>query len=325
VSVSKRQLIFSLAGLLLVLCLLDRAVAWMARESYPRRLMSRLRETPGAQVLALGNSVIGTGIVEASLDESLGLGRENGTINLGMGASWPVEHLLMLRYALGHGLRPRVVVYGFYDFQLTHPVELATRDLIGNNAMLYYVEPEYARTFYRLSLHDRIEFQIMRYFEIFADRGAVWLDVERWRRAISQQGMPPEKTSALGRANDFTLLEYPSASAFLEECGRASQLDLIPPVREIVRQASSAGSRVVFVEMPMPPAHVHSFYDSAAWAGYEAHVRGLLDGLGVSYVDASHWMPEESSFEDPLHMTYEGAQRFSRRLGEYIRAAPPTQ
>ena len=44
--------------------------------------------------------------------------------------------------------------------------------------MLYYMEPEYARGFYHLSLHDRAEFEIMRHFELFADRGQVWERVE---------------------------------------------------------------------------------------------------------------------------------------------------
>ena len=59
---------------------------------------------------------------------------------------------------------------GFYDFQLTHPVELTTADFIGSQAMLYYVEPEFARRFYHLSFHDSVEFEIMRRFPALADR-----------------------------------------------------------------------------------------------------------------------------------------------------------
>ncbi len=32
----------------------------------------------------------------------------------------------MLRYALQQGMRPKAVVFGFFDFQLTHPLEYAT-------------------------------------------------------------------------------------------------------------------------------------------------------------------------------------------------------
>jgi len=128
-----------------------------------------------------------------------------------------------------------------------------------------------------------------------------------------------EKTNAMGRANDFSLLEYPSTPEFIAECGRASKRDLIPSVRAIIRQGGEAGMKVVFVEMPMPPAHVHSFYDTAAWGGYRLHVQGMLAAAGAQYIDASHMMPDESMFIDPLHMAYEASKEFSRRVGESLR------
>ena len=234
-----------------------------------------------------------------------------------MGGSSAVEQLLMLRYALQQGMRPHAVVFGFFDFQLTHPLEYATRDLIGNRAMLYYMEPEYARGFYHLSLHDRAEFEIMRHFELFADRGQVWERVELFRRALAQQGMPPEKSNSMGRAVDFAMLEYPSAPEFIAECGRASRNPLIPSVREIALQAAAAGSKVYFVEMPMPPDHVQMFYDQPEWAaGYRAHLQQMLGDLGATYIDASHWMPDENVVRRSAALDLRrcaGIQRPSRR------------
>ncbi len=322
----KHIFFLALAGILLVLIALDREVARSSQNTVPRALMARVRESPEAQAVALGNSLIGVGFNEPSFNEGMELDKRDGAINLGMGGSSAVEQLLMLRYALQLGMRPRVVVFGFFDFQLTHPLEYATRDLIGNRAMLYYTEPEYARAFYHLSLHDRAEFEIMRHFELFADRGQVWERVELFRRTLAQQGMPPEKANSMGRAVDFAMLEYPSAPAFVAECGRASRNPLIPSVREIALQAAAAGSKVYFVEMPMPPEHVQMFYDQPEWAGYRAHLQSMLGDLGATYIDASHWIPEETAYADPLHLTYEGGQEFSRRLGEYLRnIAPPHQ
>ncbi len=315
----KQIFFFALAGILLLLVALDREVARSSQNTVPRALMARLRQSTDAKALALGNSLIGVGFNEASFDAGTGLHGRYGAINLGMGGSSAVEQLLMLRYALRQGVRPRVVVFGFFDFQLTHPLEYATSDLIGNRAMLYYMEPEYARGFYHLSLHDRAEFEIMRQFELFADRGEVWQRVELFRRTLAQQGMPPEQTNSMGRAVDFAMLEYPSAPAFVAECGRASRNPLIPSIREIALQATAAGSKVYFVEMPMPPEHVQMLYDQPEWAGYRAHLQSMLGGLGAAYIDASHWIPEETAFADPLHLTYEGAQQFSHRLGESLR------
>jgi hypothetical protein len=322
----KRIFILALAGILVLLIALDREVARSAQNTVPRALMARVQESTDAKALALGNSLIGVGFVEPSFNAGMALDKRDGAINLGMGGSSAVEQLLMLRYALQQGVRPRVVVFGFFDFQLTHPLEYATRDLIGNRAMLYYMEPEYARGFYHLSLHDRGEFEIMRHFELFVDRGEVWERVELFRRALAQQGMPPEKSNSMGRAVDFAMLEYPSAPAFVAECGRASLNPLIPSVREIALQAEAAGSRVYFVEMPMPPEHVQMFYDQPEWAaGYRPHLQQTLGDLGATYIDASHWIPEETAYADPLHLTYEGAQEFSQRLGEYLRNTTAAQ
>jgi hypothetical protein len=319
VKIPIRAFLLALMGPLLALAALDHAAAVAARTAVPRWEMRRAQAARDASVVALGNSLIGVGFVEDSFDQGIQADKAHGAINLAMGGSSAIEQLLMLRYALDQGMRPRAVVFGFFDFQLTHPLEYTTADLIGNRAMLYYLEPEYARGFYHLSLHDRAEFEIMRHFEVFAERGLVWERVERFRRTLDQQGMPPVQANSMGRSIDFAMLEYPSAPAFVAECGRASRNPLIPSVVEIARQASAAGSKVYFVEMPMPPAHVETFYDQPAWGGYRTHLKNMLGGLGAAYIDASHWMPGESSFIDPLHLSWEGSQAFSRRLGEYLR------
>lgn len=316
--ISKRQFLFALAGLVAALLALDHWAGKTPPNTVPRRLMAHARQFSHGNVLALGNSIMGVGFEESAFDRSIGSSPESGGVDLGMGASIPVEHLLLLRYALQTGMRPGTIVYGFYDFQLTHPAELTTADFISSQSMLYYVEPEFARGFYHLSFHDSIEFEIMRRFPALADRGDTWERVELFRRRISQQGMPQEKTNALGRTNDFALLEYHSTPEFIEECARASQRDLIPAISEIIREGSQNGRRVVFVEMPMPPAHVQSFYETDAWQGYRAHLRAMLEAEGVTYIDASHWAPDGSMFMDPLHLTYEGSKEFSRRLGETL-------
>ncbi|HEX4002089.1 MAG TPA: hypothetical protein VHX36_05535 [Candidatus Acidoferrales bacterium] len=319
--ISRRHVLLALAGVVVILFALNEVVARSARDTFPRQLMARVRETPGVSVLALGNSLVGVGFEASAFDDGMELSPRHGMINLGLGNSTPVEHLMLLRYTLHNGEHPRLLIYGFFDFQLTHPAEFSTSDFIGNRAMLYYLEPEYARQFYHLSLHDRVEFEIMRHFPLFVDRTVTWERVELFRRALGQQGMPPEKTNALGRANDFSLLEYPSTPAFIEECGRASRRDLIPSVHAIIEQGRAAGMKVVFVEMPLPPAHLESFYDTPAWAGYRSHVESMLAADGAQFIDASHMMPEASMFADPLHMTYEASKDFSRRVGQSLKEA----
>src|SRR5208282_3020984 len=142
---TKRQLALAAAVLLASLLAMNLAVIYLTRYSLPRRVMRHARESQPAAVLALGNSLVAAGFDETAFDTGASLSPPHGAANLGLGASSPVEQLLLFRYALARGMRPRLVVYGFYDFQLTAPNQFATGDLIGNRAMLYYVEPFFAR------------------------------------------------------------------------------------------------------------------------------------------------------------------------------------
>lgn len=306
--------------MLLVLLALNGAVAFATRNSVPRRVMALARQSTGAMVMAVGNSLIGAGFDAEAFDKGMGFSQKRRSVNLSLGASTPVEQLLLLRYGLQHGMRPKVLVYGFYDFQLSTPITVATRDLVGNRAILYYVETEYARRFYYLSPHDRVEFELMRHFPMMVDRGAVWAKVELFRRRLSQEGMPEERSNRFGRVADFSLLESANESDFARTCEEASGRGFISAVDEIIRQASEAGMKVVFVEMPMNPDHVRGFYDTSAWERYRAHIEKLLAADGVIYIDASHWEGQESLFGDHLHLNDAGARRFSERLGEQLRA-----
>ena len=312
---TKRQLILSTVVLLAGLAVMNLVTIFLTRNSRPRQVMRHARESQPASVVALGNSLVAAGFDEAAFDSGAGLSAPRGSSNLGLGATTPVEHLLLLRYALSHGIRPRLVLYGFYDFQLTTPVQFAIGDLFGNHAMLYYVEPLYARRFYSLSLHDAFQFRAMHAFPMFAERGAIWAKVEILRRAIAQQGMPAENSNSMGRAADFSLLEAADTNDFRLQCEAGLNLPLIPPVSEILRQAHDLGVTVTVVEMPMREQHRRVFYGSACWSQYTTHVRNLLSPFGAIYVDASGWIQDESLFDDPLHLSERGATQFSQRLG----------
>ena len=319
---TKRQLVLATAVLVAGLLVMNAVVAFLTRNSMPRRVMRHARESRSASVLALGNSLVAAGFDEAAFDTAAGLSSPNGAVNLGLGASAPVEQLLLLRYALAHGLHPHLVVYGFYDFQLTALDHFTTSDLIGNHAMLYYVEPFYARRFYSLSLHDSFLFRATHAIPMFAERGAVWAKVEIFRRAIAQQGMPPERTNCMGRAADFSLLESDNDEDFRRKCEASMNLPLAPAVSELLRQAYDARLTIVVVEMSMRQTHRQLFYDTAGWTQYLAHIRNLLAPYHVIYVDASSWIEKDSLFEDPLHLSPSGAAQFSERLGSLLGPNP---
>lgn len=315
---SKRQLVRATAVLLLGLVLINIAVVYLTRNSMPRRVMRHARESQSATVLALGNSLVAAAVDETAFASAAGLPVASDVANLGLGGSAPLEQLLLFRYGIGHGMRPRLVLYGFYDFQLTSPFHFSTADLIGNHAMLYYVEPFYARRFYSLSLHDAFQFRVMRAVPMFADRGAIWAKVELMRRALGQQGLPVQRSNQFGRAGDFSFLESDNAEDFRRLCETSVALPLDRPVSELLRQVRDAGMTVAVVQMPMRGTHRTMFYDTAWWAQYVAHLRNLLAPYGAIYVDASHWIEDDSLFTDPLHLSGQGAIQFSHRLGKLL-------
>lgn len=315
---TKRQLVLSTAVLLAGLLAMNLVIVYITRNSVPRRVMRHARQTQSASVLALGNSLVAAGFDEGAFDAGANLAAPRGASNIALGASSPVEQLLLFRYALNHGMRPRVLIYGFYDFQLTTPLSFTTGDLIGNRAMLYYVEPLYARQFYSLSPHDSLEFRAMHAIPMLADRSAIWAKIEILRRAFAQQGMSPERTNRMGRAADFSLLESDNADDFRRKCESSMNLPLAPPVEALLRQAHDANIKIVVVEMPMRRAHCQLFYDTPWWPDYVARVRGLLVAYQVTFVDASHWIQDDSLFDDPLHLSSRGAAEFSQRLGSLL-------
>ena len=310
-----------LAAFLIALAVVAAANAATARvtsNSMPRQTLEAARTGAHASVVALGNSLVQAGFDAAAFDASAGLSRDAGSLNLGLGSTMPVEHLLLLRELFRHGAAPRLVVYGFFDFQLSEPTRFAIGDMIGNHSMLYEQEPWYARQFYELSRRDAVEFRAFRRFPLFTQRGTLWAKVERLRRLLGEQGMPPEKAIRFGRANDFGALEAASSQVFAERCVAELAGELNPAVDEILRTARSHGSNVVVVAMPMPASHRARFYALDCWQRYVSYMGAELARRGAQYLDCSDSMGEDA-FDDPLHVNGSGAVRFSRELGSVLK------
>jgi hypothetical protein len=299
-----------------VLACANTVVGTLTQHSVSRRILGDARSAGAAETIALGNSLVRSGFNADEFAMALrSQGAHSAASNMAMGASTPPEHLLLLRAALRADDRAQFLLYGFYDFQLTDAVSFKFSDMIGNHDLLYYDEPEFARHYYSMSRYDAAGFEIARHFPLLAERGAIWAQVERLRRAISRQGMPRQATNQFGRVADFTLLEAKSQDEFVKHCQRASQNPLNAAVLEIIREAQERHLRVVFVVMPLPPRHVQTFYDAPAWQEYQGHLRELLAKQNIAVVDASRWFADANKFGDALHLNEEGAREFSQRLG----------
>ena len=320
--ITRSQLSLMALVCLSVLIAANLVVHRLTSHTVSRRVIQDARNSSGASAFALGNSLIRAGFVpKIFAPPEPSLSSKPNVVNLALGASSPVEQLLILREAFRSNPNPRLLIYGFYDFQLTDPVSFSNADLIGNHDILYYQEPEFARRFFYMSPYDSAAFEIARHLPMLAERGAVWAKVELLRRFLAQQGMPSESRNQFGRVADFTLLEAGSRAEFERHCRQASAAGLNAPVSEIVLEARQHQAQLAVVLMPLPPRHVENFYATPAWSAYQLHLRQLLAAQNVQFVDASRWIPEAGQFGDALHLTDQGAAEFSRRLGMSLRPA----
>ena len=301
-----------------ILVCANLVVAGLTRHTVSKRILADARNSGNARTVALGNSLMRSGFVT---DEFAPPGPEwrSTALNMAMGASSPAEHLLLLRAAIRSNPRARLLLYGYYDFQLTDTVQFRYGDLIGNHDLLYFQEPTFARQYYALGKVDSAAFEISRRVALLSERGAVWARVERLRRLMAQQEMPGHAANQFGRVADFTLLEASSTEEFVRHCETGSLAPLNSAVSEIIREARGQNMQVTFILMPLPLRHIESFYDTPAWQVYQQHVRSLLAENHVTVLDASRWITARDQFGDAMHLTASGAAEFSRLLARHCR------
>ena len=296
---------------------LNLAVAVLGNNTIPRQIARRIEQTPGLNCLALGNSLMQAGF-DAAIFQAACRSRRGNVIalNAGLGSSYPVEHLLLLRRAFQKRAGLDCVMYGFFDFQLMQPPQTSLHELIGNRAMLYYFEPDVAARYYQWPPGDRLAFHITRFFPAIEERGAVWAKVEMLRRRFSGLGMPAQQNNQFGRTQDFALLEADSPAQFARECDQAvaARRELSQPVLDMIRLTREHGARMVMIEMPMSPTHIERYYSTPSWQHYRAYLKELLAAHGADLVSAGDWVPEDRLFADHLHLSPEGSIVFSRRL-----------
>jgi hypothetical protein len=303
------------AGLLVAFNLFVRH---FARNSVPRQLVRQIDATRGITHLALGNSLIFSDFDPLAFETSMAP-RPVVAFNAGLGASGTVEHLMILQRALRNEPTVKVVIYGFFDFQLTDTPSATLTDFFGNRAVAFYLDPGLALRSYQMSPSDRLEFDLLRHLPMVVERAGIWANVERMRREMGGVGMPAADTNRFGRVADFALLEARSPTDFTSQCERAQNAGLSQPVLEMIADAHARGAQVVIVEMPMHPYHQSHFYALGAWDKYRDHLRKLIEAQHATYLSAADWIEDANKFADHLHLAPSGAKDFSARLAAKIR------
>jgi hypothetical protein len=320
----RRQFIYALLLTALFLAAANAAIHRVSDHSPARVQVKVVANSSGANCIVIGNSLLYSGFNNAAFDDAAAkLNVAAHVLNGAVGATYPVEHLLMLRLALRRNPHPSVMVYGFFDFQLTDPAWVNSDDLMGNRNIGVFLEPRVAERYYLMDPSTRIKFTLLHDLPMYVERGNPYGRVELMRRRMKEIGLDASAIDPTGNRN-FAELESSSPNAFMRKCHEAveGKVPLAPLVQEIIRESRAAGARAIVVEMPLPPAHLRDFYNLQGWSVYEPYVRDLVAAEGAEFIDASHWMPATGEFADRLHLTQRGAAEFSAKLADAIYNSP---
>jgi len=314
----KKRLFIPLAMALVILTAYNVLIYFAAKKTQRQHLLNAIdRLPPSTGCLFLGNSLMEAGGDTAAFQSAWASGGASPlTVNLGLGATTPVEHYLILKQALSQPVHIKYVIYGFFDDQLNASTSGNWEDLIGNRAFSYYF-PREAAAFYEP--HSRLEtcqMELIEHVPMLAERSSLWDKVELFRRQLDQIGMPKQKVNRFGRVADFNVLEASDVPSFTRRCevilrGRET---FSPPIQAMIDLTHQHGAKFYLVEMPMSPRHLQTFYSIPVWAETRAYLQSLAKQERVTYIAASDWVPNSANFEDTVHLNEEGARSFSTRL-----------
>ncbi len=307
-------LLLVFAGLLVTLNL---GVHALSHNSVPRQVLRRVSAREArAEVVALGNSMVQSGFSPPAFIEGAGRTNDGPVLNGGLGATGPVQHLLLGRAALANQDSLRTLIYGCHDFMLIEPQPQDWWTLFGNNALAFYCEPHISARHLARGRLGQLLFRAAALVPMFRERGTLWAKVENVRRILGGLGMPPAAENRFGRADDFKLLVEQDTAVFERKAQAAAtgRIPLCGPVQQLLAEARDRKVAVMVVLMPRPA----EFQPALATPGWQSFVRHLSDRLseqGASLLDASAWITNQAHFMDPLHLGPAGADEFSRRLG----------
>ena len=318
----KKRLFIPVAMVLAILAVYNVLIYFAARKTQRQHLLSAIDHLPpSTKCLFLGNSLMeaggDTGAFQSAWPQN---SASPVTVNLGLGATTPVEHYLILKRAFSRAPQIKCVIYGFFDDQLNAATTGNWDDLIGNRAFSYYF-PRDAASFYDPHSHlAAYQMEMIEHVPMLAERSSLWDKVELFRRRLDQIGMPPQKVNRFGRVGDFNALEAKDVPSFTRRCDAIIQArkTFSPPVQAMIDLAREHGAKFYLVEMPMSPRHRQTFYSLPVWTETRAYLQSLAEREHVTYITASDWVPSGANFEDTVHLNEQGARAFSERLGSVM-------
>jgi hypothetical protein len=323
----KKKLFIPVGIALVILLAYNVLIGIAAKKTQRGHLLAAIGHLPSAtDCIFLGNSLIEAGcdatVFQASWPQT---DASPSAVNLGLGATTPVEHYLILKQAFSRPVHIKYVIYGFFDDQLNAAPDGNWEDLIGNRAFSYYFPQDAAAFYTPNSPLGEWRMEITKHIPMVAERSSLWDRVELFRRRLDQIGMPPQKINRFGRVADFGALEAKDVPSFTQRCEAIlhAQKGFSAPVQAMIDLAHEHGAKFFFVEMPMSPRHRETFYSLPVWREMRNHLQALANEQNTTYIMASDWVRDGTDFEDTVHLNEQGARSFSAQLATTLSGMTP--
>jgi len=315
--ISRKQLMTAATITLVILVGLNVAIAKiLVPHTSAEKKLTEIRNTRG-DCIGLGNSLIYHAFVPQVFDRAAHkLGVPCTSVNAGLGASDVLEHLLLLREALRVNPHPKLIVYGFFDLQLSDMLPSGVEDLTLARNLPVYFEPDLAFKYYKTPLSSRLELALFRHVPMFVFRGHAYRSVTQLRERLQLIGLPEAEQQPTDRFLALAL-RPPIFLKTMDKYGKSEPV-IDPTVRELLKEAKNSGARVVVVLVPLAAEHIATYYQSPQWESYERLVKSAVLEEGVEYLDASDWEPEASNYVDSVHLNENGSEKFSVQLANCL-------
>ncbi len=292
-------------------------------------IYSGLKNAP--EVLIFGNSRAKAGIIPEVLRPAFRKSgcRNDRIYNIAMGGTKISVQYFVLKKLIGTGWKPKYLIYGFVDNELTQTDIANDYSLAEVIQWRNLAEVLEAGGFSSKERDDDIDLvfrklsRVWRYREIIRDvLIKQWLlhqNVANAKTDMGQDGFQDYRD--IVRKTTVKLLKVSEGATLTELRQDNKAWDFKPEgtyLDKVVQLCSANNIKLLFVHMPVTGLHRKDISGECAWCGgYSNSLLGYLKKKGVVLLDLKDAVPDED-LPDTMHLSLEGAGKFSKILAQKI-------
>jgi hypothetical protein len=319
-------------------------LVWMAQHPEARALafgsrLMRLQSLTHASVergeliVMLGSSRLHWGVLTRRLDAPLGeaLGKPVGVANFAFDGHGAAGQLLTYHRLRQAGVRPSRVLIETFPYALHHRFEIpdTTVSYLPVSWMSWDDLPLVSR--YTLPARPRLKLQWLgaNAVPVYTQRHFLITRVFRLRPLLPLE-VSWRYDEAAGDDDRGDRQLWPTSQDHWDRAARYSRKTLAPFLRpdfrpdspgcralaELLGTCRQDGVPALLIMLPEPPSY-RAFYPPGAWEKTLDWLRELSCCFDIPLINAREWSDDEDDFCDCLHLSAQGAARFTDWLGRH--------